>query len=276
MSKSKEITATNDVMFKIILGDPRHTRLLIHFLNSAIKSETPIESVEIVNTEMTPEYIGQKGSRLDIKAKTKSGELIDVEMQCGTEKHMVARVLFYWSKMFSGQIVIGDQYHELKRTVSISILDFRLFDDDRYWRKNHITDDETKEKTTELLEMQFIELNKMRQVDKESPITFWIEFFKNPYSESVRALCDYVPEIREAKQIFEKAKSDPKARELIEAREKALRDYANDIANAKDEGKAEGKVEMALALLRAGVGADIIAQTSGLSIEEIESLRDKQ
>jgi predicted transposase/invertase (TIGR01784 family) len=85
-----------------------------------------------------------------------------------------------------------------------------------------------------------------------------------------------VPEIREAKQIFEKAKSDPKARELIEAREKALRDYANDIANAKDEGKAEGKAEMALAMLRAGVGADFIAQTSGLSIKEIESLRDEQ
>ncbi|MDR2645631.1 MAG: Rpn family recombination-promoting nuclease/putative transposase [Holosporaceae bacterium] len=284
MTKSKEITATNDVMFKIILGAPKHTRLLIHFLNSAIKSETPIESVEIINTELTPEYIGQKGSRLDIKAKTRSGELINVEMQCGTEKHMVARVLFYWSKMFAGQIEVSDEYYKLKRTVSISILDFRLFDDDRYWRKNHITDDETKEKTTELLEMQFIELNKMRQVDKESPITFWIEFFRNPYSESVRALCDYVPEIREAKDIFEKAKSDPKARELIETREKALHDYANDIANARNESKAEGIIEgelkkagaLALKMLKKGASIEDIADLTELPVEQIKSLRDKQ
>ncbi|MDR2645602.1 MAG: Rpn family recombination-promoting nuclease/putative transposase, partial [Holosporaceae bacterium] len=99
---TQNITATGDVIFKIILGDPKHSRLLIHFLNSAIKSETPITSVEITNTEMTPEYVGQKGSRLDIKAKTQDGELINVEMQCGSEKHMVARALFYWSRMFAG------------------------------------------------------------------------------------------------------------------------------------------------------------------------------
>jgi flagellar biosynthesis/type III secretory pathway protein FliH len=78
---------------------------------------------------------------------------------------------------------------------------------------------------------------------------------------------------------------------MIETREKAVRDYSNDIACAKDEGKEEGKAEgiaigeergelkkakaMALGLLRAGVGADIIAQTSGLSVEEINSLRNK-
>jgi predicted transposase/invertase (TIGR01784 family) len=141
---------------------------------------------------------------------------------------------------------------------------------------------------TKLLEMQFIELNKLRQVDKESPITFWVEFFRNPYSESIRALCDYVPEIREAKQIYEKAKSDPKSRELIEAREKTLRDYANDIACAKDEGKAEGKeegiaigeergrmeekIEIARNLLKASVDINTIATASGLSIDEIRSL----
>jgi predicted transposase/invertase (TIGR01784 family) len=104
-----------------------------------------------------------------------------VEVQAQTEKHMVARALFYWSKMFSGQLEVSEQYHnhKLKRTVSISVLDFRLFDDNRYWRKGHLSDDETKEKMTELLEIQFIELNKMRQIDKESPITFGIEFFKD-------------------------------------------------------------------------------------------------
>ena len=85
MSDNSKMSATRDVMFKIILGDPRHSRLLIHFLNSAVKSDSPIESVEILNTELTREYVSQKGSRLDIKAKTKSGELINVEMQCGRE-----------------------------------------------------------------------------------------------------------------------------------------------------------------------------------------------
>ena len=36
----------------------------------------------------------------------------------------------------------------------------------------------------------------------DSPITFWVEFFKNPYSEKVRKLCEYVPEIKEAETLF--------------------------------------------------------------------------
>jgi predicted transposase/invertase (TIGR01784 family) len=154
---------------------------------------------------------------------------------------------------------------------------------------------------TDLLEMQFIELNKLRQVDKASPITFWIEFFRNPYSESVKALCDYVPEIKEAKQIYEKAKTDPKLREIIETREKATRDYSNDISCAKEEGREEGreegiaigeekgreegiaigeekgreegKRETAIKLLSMGLHVDQIATATGLSEEEIESLK---
>ncbi|MDR2782015.1 MAG: Rpn family recombination-promoting nuclease/putative transposase [Holosporaceae bacterium] len=61
------------------------------------------------------------------------------------------------------------------------MLDFNLFKDDRCWRKCRTIDRETKEEITELLEIQFMELNKLREIDKNTPITFWIEFFKNPY-----------------------------------------------------------------------------------------------
>jgi predicted transposase/invertase (TIGR01784 family) len=200
--------------------------------------------------------------------------------------------------MFSGQLEVSDEYNKLKRTISISILDFRLFDDNRCWRKGHVIDDETNEKMTDLLEMQFIELNKLRQVDKASPITFWIEFFRNPYSESVKALCDYVPEIKEAKQIYEKAKTDPKLREIIETREKATRDYSNDISCAKEEGREEGIAigeekgreegiaigeekgelkkarETAMKLLSRGMATKDIADITGLSEEEIRNLTD--
>ncbi|GHU13847.1 transposase [Alphaproteobacteria bacterium] len=276
-----KVLPTNFVLFKIILGDPKHSRLLIHFLNAAIKSESPITSVEILDSEPTPEYVNQKGSRLDIRARTQDNEIVNVEMQCGTEKHMVARSLFYWSKLFSGQLEVSEKYHELKKTVSITILDFRLFQDDkRYWRKGHLVDDETGERMTDLLEMQFIELNKMRQFDEKSPITFWIEFFRDPYSERVRALCDYVPEIQEAKEMFVKAKADPKVREWIYTREKNLRDYINDISCAKDEGKAEGIAEgiaekareTALKMLSKGMNVEDIAEITGLSVAQIKAL----
>ncbi|MDR3031165.1 MAG: Rpn family recombination-promoting nuclease/putative transposase [Holosporales bacterium] len=34
-------------MFKIIFGDTKHPRILIHFLNCVIKPKSPIKNVEI-------------------------------------------------------------------------------------------------------------------------------------------------------------------------------------------------------------------------------------
>lgn len=269
----KGILPTNDVMFKMIFGDAKHSRVLIHFLNCVIKGKSPIESIDIIHNELNPEYIGQKGSRIDILAKTKDGELVNIEMQREDEKNMTARALFYWSKLFSGQLEVSQKYHQLKRTISINILNFTLFEsDERYWRKGYLKDDYNNEKFTDLLEMHFLELNKMRQVEEESPITFWIEFFKDPYSQKIASICEFVPEIREAKSIFEKAKSDPEARELMRIREKAIRDYTSDIASAKDEGIAEGKRETAVKLLSMGLSVEQILQATGLSELEIRSI----
>jgi predicted transposase/invertase (TIGR01784 family) len=272
-----KVLPTNDVMFKILFGDTKHSRVLIHFLNCVINGKSPIESIDIVHNELNPEYIGQKGSRIDILAKTKDGELVNIEMQREDEKNMTARALFYWSRLFAGQLEVSQKYHQLKRTISINILNFTLFEnDERYWRKGYLKDDHNNEKFTDLLEMHFLELNKMRQVEEESPITFWIEFFKDPYSQKIASICEFVPEIREAKSIFEKAKSDPGAQELMRIREKAIRDYTSDIASAKDEGEAigleKGKRETAMKLLARGMSVDDIAEITGLSTDEVEKM----
>ena len=266
-----KILPTNDVMFKIIFGDKRHSRILIHFLNAVIQPESPIVKVDIKPTELTPDTVSQKGVRLDILAISDDGSQINVEMQKSASPHMVARSLFYWSKVFAAQLVVGEKYENLHQTISINILDFKLFEkDERFWKKYAITDLETNERLTDLFELHFIELSKIKEVRKDSPITFWIEFFKNPYSEQVKTLCDYVPEIKEAKEVFERAKVDPAAQELLRVSEKALIDYASDIKTAKDEGREEG----------IGIGEDrerrknaqIIAKRFGVSLEEAEKI----
>lgn len=270
-----KILPTNDVMFKIIFGDKRHSRILIHFLNAVIQPKSPIVKVDIKPTELTPDTVSQKGVRLDILAISDDGSQINVEMQKSASPHMVARALFYWSKVFAAQLVVGEKYEDLHQTISINILDFKLFEkDERFWKKYAITDLETNEKLTDLFELHFIELSKIKEVRKDSPITFWIEFFKNPYSEQVKTLCDYVPEIKEAKEVFERAKVDPAAQELLRVREKALIDYASDIKTAEDrgekrghkKGKEEGREE----------SAEIIAKHYGIPIEELQKLLRKE
>ena len=92
--------------------------------------------------------------------------------------------------------------------------------------------------------------------------------------------------------MLEKAKADPKTRQLIEERENAARNYASAIADAKFERMEEGekigiekgeklgiekgekiaKVETAKNLLKIGLTVDQIAQATGLSIEDVSNL----
>jgi predicted transposase/invertase (TIGR01784 family) len=66
---------------------------------------------------------------------------------------------------------------------------------------------------------------------------------------------------------------DPVQRELNRVRRRSERDRAHDLAVAWDEGVAEGKIEVARKFLELGVKVEKIVQSTGLSREEIESLR---
>jgi predicted transposase/invertase (TIGR01784 family) len=73
--------------------------------------------------------------------------------------------------------------------------------------------------------------------------------------------------------MFDYVTSDPQTRELIRIREAGRHDYVSDINSAKREGIALGKRELARNLLKNNVDISVIADSSGLSIEEIKSLR---
>ena len=102
-----------------------------------------------------------------------------------------------------------------------------------------------------MLELQFVELNKLKKFTKESPLTFWIEFFKNPYSEQCKELYKFVPELKEASDIFEAAKAAPHKRRFIQEREDAVRNYNNAISAAIEEEREKAEKKLAEELEKA-------------------------
>ena len=83
-----------------------------------------------------------------------------------------------------------------------------------------------------------------------------------------------------AENIFRRLTADDMAYEMLVAREKFEHQYNTDLSEAKNEGLRQGeasgraaeKMEMAKALKDKGISIEIIAETSGLSKEEIEKL----
>ncbi len=76
------LSAKYDVIFKIIFGDEKNKPLLIELLKSVL--DLPFdeyEEIEIIDPHVKREYPGDKLSILDVKAKTKAGTIVHIEIQ---------------------------------------------------------------------------------------------------------------------------------------------------------------------------------------------------
>ena len=115
---------TLDVVFKGIFGTNDNANVLMHLLNSLNLDVDRITEITITNSEVVSTVATDKLSRMDITAKTQSGELINIEIQVSNTTDMVNRSLYYWRKLFSSSLKSGDQYSELPMTIMINILDY--------------------------------------------------------------------------------------------------------------------------------------------------------
>ena len=273
-----------DFVFKKIFGSEEHPEILISFLNAVLKPKKPIVSVEIKNSDLEKEYIEDKFSRLDVKALTSNKEIINIEIQLKNEYNMIQRSLYYWSKLYEEQLSEGDRYDKLSRTVCINILDFKYLKNDRFHNGYRLKEIETNEELTNLQEIHFIEIPKLKRFESTEEIVDllegWVEFLRDPESEVIRKLEMSNKEIREAKDELYRLSRNSKERELSYLREKSLRDEISALANAKEKGLKEGlkqglfegKLESARSFLDI-LDDDTIATKLNIDVDIIKKLR---
>ena len=273
-----------DFVFKKIFGSEEHPEILISFLNAVLKPKKPIVSVEIKNSDLEKEYIEDKFSRLDVKALTSNKEIINIEIQLKNEYNMIQRSLYYWSKLYEEQLSEGDRYDKLSRTVCINILDFKYLKNDRFHNGYSLKEIETNEELTDLQEIHFIEIPKLKRFESTEEIVDllegWVEFLRDPESEVIRKLEMSNKEIREAKDELYRLSRNSKERELYYLREKSLRDEISALANAKEKGLKEGlkqglfegKLESARSFLDI-LDDDTIATKLNIDVDIIKKLR---
>ena len=273
-----------DFVFKKIFGSEEHPEILVSFLNAVLKPIKPIVSVNIKNSDLEKDYIEDKFSRLDVKAITSNNEIINIEIQLKNEYNMIQRSLYYWSKLYEEQLTEGDRYDKLCRTVCINILDFRYLKNDRFHNGYRLKEIETNEELTDLEEIHFIEIPKLKKFERAEEVVDllegWVEFLRDPESEVIRKLEMSNKEIREAKDELYRLSRNSKERELYYMREKSLKDEISALANAEEKGMQKGleqgmkekAIEIAKSLLDI-LDVETIALKTGLPIEEIENLK---
>ena len=237
-----------DFVFKKLFGAEESKESLISLLNAIIKSDSPIINVEILNNDLNKEHNEGKFSRLDIKAKTDKGELINIEIQVKNEYNMVQRTLYYWSRIYTDQLSSTRDYSELVRTICINILNFKLLDNDRYHNTYRLKEINTNEELTDIEEIHFIELPKSKHVDKDEvnnidSLLKWTEFIKEPESEIVKILETTDEVLRNAKTQLYKISLDKDSIARYREFEKRMYDETSALNSSKREGKEEGLKE---------------------------------
>ncbi|MCL2742818.1 MAG: Rpn family recombination-promoting nuclease/putative transposase [Planctomycetaceae bacterium] len=268
----------SDFVFKLVFGDQRRVDLLTRFLQAVLDIPAKeYENVTIIDPNVKKEYRNDKAGVLDVKITTKSGRVIDVEIQVVPGIPLIKRMVFYQSKMVTEQIGEGNDYDVIQQVITIVIADFIVIPNSfAYHHKFRYYDVEHGVELTDLKEIHTLELPKLPEESDMTELFDWLMLIKAQKREEYEMIAKKEPVFEKVVAVVKQLSADEQARMEYDKHEMWRMDYAATMRNVarigREEGKAEGKIETARNLKRLGVAVDVIAESVGLSVEEIKQL----
>jgi predicted transposase/invertase (TIGR01784 family) len=302
------INPKTDFAFKKIFGSEESKPILISFLNALIYDGNPtITDLEIIDPYLPSKVSYLKDSYLDVKAKLALGQTVIIEMQVLNVASFAKRVIYNAAKTYSTQLARGEGYFKLKPVIALTITDFEMFDNDREVISHFVFKEKERlfDYVDPEIELIFIELPKFnKKLDELETLTDkWVYFMKNaPSLEVVPQTMETVSEIQQAFAIANETNLNPEELKDLENREMFIQDQQGvmlkgieeglaqgreeGLAQGREEGREEGLVqgmqegmrEKALEIARQLLNVldnQTISQTTGLSVEDIQNLREE-
>ncbi|WP_341815091.1 Rpn family recombination-promoting nuclease/putative transposase [Wolbachia endosymbiont (group A) of Chalcis sispes] len=303
MTFSKFLDPKNDVSFKRIFGTEKNRDILIHFLNDILgfTGKNEIKDIEFLSTIQDPDIAAKKQSIVDVLCRDSTGAQYICEMQVAKTKGFEKRAQYYAAKAYSRQADKGDQYHNLKEIIFIAIADCVLFPNKSEYKSKHtIRDEDTNEHDLKDFYFIFIELPKFpknKEDQLENIVEKWVYFFRYADETSEEELEKIIGSDVIIKKAYEELNRFNWSEKEFIAYEQEIKRILDEQAvlaqklddateKGREEGKEEGiqighekgrkaeKIEVAKNSLKAGISIDVIAQITGLSIDEIQKLRN--
>ena len=238
----------DDYIFKRTFTRDDPNGILRDLLESILNIK--IKNVQVLNIEIPKDLLDEKASKLDIRAEIDNDKIINIEMQVGYQGYIEKRSTLYMSKNITTQIKIAEQYNLLKPSIVINILNFNRFKRNSYHSIAHMKFEKTKQEeyvdmgyrkedeiATDVLEMHFIELPKFikKNAEAKTKLELWLWLIAGREDKVKMSKLDN-PEVKKAMKLVEEILSDPKEREIIDAREIARLNYNSGMAEAEKNG----------------------------------------
>ena len=272
-SERRTLDPKLDVVFKILFS--RNEDLLISLLTAVLRPEVPIASVTIANYALPKSAVQDKGGTLDVLVRLEDGRLVDVEMQCRSQKGLRKRALFYWARLYGSEGGPGKKHLDWPPCVSIFFLGFRELPGERFHRIFQVLDVDDHEVFSDALQLHTIELPKVPEAgeSEELQLVRWSRFLAADSDAELEELAMSDSTMSKAKEALDLLSAEPTVQELARQRELAQWTYRFEMGMSRKEGLEEGRAEGLDAGRAEGEGAlraavEAMCRALGLSLDD--------
>ena len=235
----------NDIVFKALFTRGKES-ITKAFLEDILKIK--IEKLDVDKSkDLYNDNARDKNGMLDLRAVINENVECNIEMQLVPHEKMMERFLYYWAKIYTANLKVGEEYTKLKKTISIIILDSEmpnLKEIQKAHTKWQIREEENSTIVlTSYLKFHIIEVPKAIKEYTKSPqdaVLQWMMFLDNPNKEEVTKIMEKNEDIREAKEELNQLSRDEVLRRIALKEELLRMDINQAKADAKRYGREEG------------------------------------
>ena len=304
----EKISPRVDLAFKKIFGVEENKDLLISLINSIVGQDDQVSDITLLNPYNPKNFRQDKLSILDVKATNQQGKRFNIEIQISDEADYDKRALYYWARLYTEQLQVAQDYSTLSKAIGIHILNFTSIPQaQNYHNVFHITEKENGFAYFKDLELHTIELNKFTSDSSEelqdivaktrTALDMWVAFLTRhdllTADRLPKALDD--DKLKKALHVLDVLNFSKEERELYEDHLKWLRIEANTLKKAAAEALAEGisigkqegisigevkgiekrNIEVVINMIKQKLDDKLISSVTGLTLEEILKIKNK-
>jgi len=279
--------------------------LLISLINSIVGEEDQVVTVTLLNPYNPKSFKQDKLSILDIKAENQEGKRYNIEIQISDDADYDKRALYYWAKLYTGQLKATENYAQLSKAIGIHILNFMSIPHvEKYHNVFNIREKDSSFAYFKDLELHTIELKKFAGEGVKAlsdvvarvrtSLDMWVAFLTRHDLLNVDPLPRELnnPALQKALTVLAVMNFGPEEREDYEARlkwlwveENTLKKYETKgyeeglekgeqvgLEKGLEKGKIEEKIEIARKMRAQGMDTQTIIALTGLPASTLDSL----
>ena len=196
--------------------------------------------------------------------------------------------MFYWAKMYTSDFKAGESYDKLHRCIAINIIadGFRLND---AIHSEYLLQEKTAHTVlTDVLEVHFLDLQAAKRAKaegktegKQGQLINWLRFIGATNKEERAMVATMSPVLQMLNEKIDVLTLSPTERKLYESRMKLKSDittisetqFSAGVERGLAEGSRQKALETARNLLVIGLSIENIAKATGLTVQEVETLK---